>query len=229
MSSEIKHVGNEFSTPELCEGVRRTRDEAGNWTLEKEYWIAESAIASFLPVPGASLVDAICGTLYNFGVEITQTAGTTHKIKLTYKKSPVTDPETGTEIIQESATNRTEKKIEEHPGWSALSEFQQTSLKSFYSTFEVISTTYKRTTRSKASSYTFNEDDVLGNVNSIETPAGLSGATSGKWKNYDKSINYTKKGILETAESWQYDLYDWSGTVTPDSNLASVLAALGVS
>lgn len=221
--------GHDFKTPLPAEGYPKRTRTNGIWKRQEKFYIRRDLAERHIPAIGT--VDAenfVVGT-----VEVVeQLHGYPDVEEVTIDWEAVDSNFTwngsnnNADLVCESNTSRTERRIEEHPDWKSLTEEEQKLLRSVYSTFTLISVTFRCTETIAKRNYRFTEEDIVGNVNTIEVPPYLKNAHAGNWMNMGRTVRWTKGENVEITETWQYDMYGWGGTVTPSSNLKDIIANL---
>ena len=226
MSSTV--VGHKFDTPVSMAGYPlKRRDENGIWQKEERFRIQTGLQGNYIPTHGSTNSEGmvINGVEINEGLEGFPGIS---EVALTWKYPDINSTWNGSSneygTTYESDATRAEKRIEEHPDWPTLSADDQTTLKGAFSTFVLVTITYRKIQKKKKSSFRFTEEEIVGNVNQTEAPSGLSGATAAKWMNYGKSIRFIKGDSVEITESWQYDWFNWKGAVTPTMKLTDIVS-----
>ena len=220
-------VGDDFSAPVYAEGYPvSTRDEDGNWERQEKFYIQKTLKNNYIPDSGTVDDDGfmirsveineglvgfpdVCEVILIWGGQNFGTSwnGSNNSNETTY----------------ESDTARAEKRIEEHPGWSGLSQEDQELLRKYYPSFAILTVTFRKTQRKRRSSFKFTEDEVIGKVGRLDSPSGLRNASAKKWLNYGRSIRFVKGDSVEITESWQYDLYEWQGSLRPDVTMDDIV------
>lgn len=221
----------DFLTPVYEEGYpKRTRDEDGKWTREERFLIHSSVEDTFIPAVRAS-----SGDLNLVSVEVDDSIAGFPDIHRVTLKWGVPEIEasgwngigTNTDYSYESDSQRTEKRLAEHPGMAAITDdADRALLEKYYPVFVVITVTFRKITRIEKGSFTFSESTIIGNTNLKETPEDIADATANRWMNLGRSIRFTAGEYVEITDSWQYDLYEWKGAIGPSYTVAQALAWL---
>ena len=55
-----------------------------------------------------------------------------------------------------------------------------------------------------------------------KVPPYLKNAVAKNWKCVGREITWTKKQYVEITDTWQYDFYEWEGTISPFMSAASL-------
>lgn len=223
-------VGHDFTTPVFQTGYPKyARDENDNWTRDESFYIRKDLRDSYIPAVGSMDGEGYLSSTVNIEEGVPGFPDIC-RVDIHYKKFSFSESYNndgyGSKVTQESTVNRVEKKIEEHPGWKSLTAEEQATLKGYAPTFVLVTVVYRRVEEVQKSSYKFRESDIIKNVNVIENPEGLLNASANKWMKTARTMRWTKGENLVITDTWQYDEYEWRGTVTPNSNLADILAWL---
>lgn len=220
-------VGNDFSVPVYAEGYPvSTRDEDGNWERQEKFYIQKSLKDNYIPAYGTENGDG----LMIRSVEINEgLAGFPDVCEVLLiwggldSGASWNGSSNDNETTYESDTARAEKRIEEHPGWEKLAEKDQELLRKYYPNFAVLTVTFRKTQRKRRSRFNFTENEIVGKVGRLDYPDGLRHADPKKWLNYGRSIRFVKGDSVEITESWQYDLYEWQGSLRPDVTMNDIV------
>lgn len=222
----------DFLTPVYEDGYpKRTRDEDGKWTKEERFYIKKTVADTFIPEPRASNGSG----LNLIGVEVDDgITGYPDLCRVTLKwgvpeivASGWNGIGTNTDYSYESDSQRTEKRLAEHPGMAAITdEADRALLEKYYPVFVVVTVTFRKITRIEKGSFNFTEAVIVGNTNVKEVPEDIADATANRWMNLGRSIRFTAGEYVEITDSWQYDLYEWKGAIGPSYTVAQALAWL---
>lgn len=200
---------------------RKTRDANGKWTLEERFFIHEDALDGEIPA-----VYARNENLPINSVEITSgIAGYPHlrDVLLVWREDDGNwnGATNDSSISIRSQGQFTERDIEDHPLWKELGNGgtelteDQEMLKYYRPKFGVTSILFIITESKKKSSYKWEQETLIGEMHQIKSPPYLKNANPKCWKCIGREISWTKGGYVEITDTWQYDLYQWEGTVSP--------------
>lgn len=195
---------------------RKTRDKDGVWTLEERFYIHADNVENEIPSVGARNENLpINNVEINGGI-----AGypNIREVVLTWKEDggDWNGATNNKDITIRTHTQFAERDIEEHPLWKSLtSDDDKEMLKYYRPKFGIGTIIYVVTESRKKANYTWKQTEILGDMYQVKAPPYLKDATPENWKCVGREITWTKKQYVEITDTWQYDYYEWEGSISP--------------
>lgn len=222
--TNILEHGNDYHSRVYQAGYpRKTRDKDGVWTLEERFYIHADNVDAEIPGTRERKENLpINNVEINSGIHGFPDI---REVVLTWKDDggDWNGASNNKDITIRSQTQYTERDIEDHPLWGSIaSDDDKEMLKHYRPKFGIVSVIYIVTESRKKANYKWYEEELIGDMYQNKVPPYLKNAVAKNWKCIGREITWTKKQYVEITDTWQYDFYEWEGTITPFMSAASL-------
>jgi hypothetical protein len=217
MAATPTRAGHTLAVKQKLPGYpRKSRDEAGRWSLEYMYNVTVADAYTQAPAHNSappSPENTDFPTLICTGVEISPGNDPLNAVmRVTYTTPGTSGPLPVGTTLRSSTTAMVERAIDEI---TSLTASQVENLKAKgRRTVPYFTVSYRR--RSIDAAFTWNQASIISGVGARSAPTGMTSPTANKWLKTERNLNELESaGDVEVEDVWMYDENGWDTTVYP--------------